>query len=128
MFPRTPISNVFDFHVVFEPMEEIGGDFYDYIPLDEEKWGIVIGDVTGHGVEAAVVMGMVKSIIKVMAKNLDTAVDVLEYANKEVSTDMDSTTFTTVNYGILDGNNMTIRFARAGHHPLIVLISHEKLL
>ncbi|HRU51526.1 MAG TPA: SpoIIE family protein phosphatase [Planctomycetota bacterium] len=126
MFPRTPISNVFDFHVVFEPMEEIGGDFYDYIPLDEEKWGIVIGDVTGHGVEAAVVMGMVKSIIKVMAKNLDTAVDVLEYANKEVSTDMDSTTFTTVNYGILDGNNMTIRFARAGHHPLIVFNLHRK--
>ncbi|NUM36054.1 MAG: SpoIIE family protein phosphatase [Candidatus Brocadiae bacterium] len=120
MFPKTPNSRVFDFHVLFEPMEEIGGDFYDYIPLEDEKWGIVIGDVTGHGVEAAVVMGMVKSVIKIMAKNLDSAAEVLEYANKEISPDMDTTTFTTVAYGILDSKNKTLRFARAGHHPLIL--------
>lgn len=78
--------------------------------------GISIGDVTGHGVEAAVIMGMVKAVIKVLAKNFDSATMVLEATNKEVSTEIYNTTFTTVNYSILDGK----KIARAGHHPLIL--------
>ena len=103
-------------------MEKIGGDFYDFVPLaeDKSKLGIVIGDVTGHGVEAAVVMGMVKSVVKVMAKNYDSAARVIEKANSELSPDMDSTTFTTVAYGILDVARRKIRFVRAGHNPLIL--------
>jgi serine/threonine protein kinase len=120
MFPKTPNIPGFDFHVTFEPMESIGGDFYDFIPLDNHRWGISIGDVTGHGVEAAVIMGMVKAVVKLMAKNLDSASEVLEYANKEISPDMDSTTFTTVGYSILNTQNKTFAYARAGHNPLIL--------
>lgn len=120
MFSPNPTSSIFDFYVLFEPVEELGGDFYDYIPLEEEKWGISIGDVTGHGVEAAVIMGMVKAVIKVLAKNFDSAAMVLEATNKEVSTEIYNTTFTTVNYSILDGKKKTLRLARAGHHPLIL--------
>lgn len=120
MFSKPPEIEGFDFHVTFEPMEEIGGDFYDFVPLENNKMGVVIGDVTGHGVEAAVVMGMVKSIVKVMAKNFEKASDVIEYSNKELSPDMDSTTFTTVFYGIIDIENKTFNFVRAGHNPLIL--------
>ncbi len=120
MFPRTPKISNFEFHVTFEPMEKIGGDFYDFVLLDEKHLGIVIGDVTGHGVEAAVVMGMVKSIVKVMAKNIDSPTQVLEYANTELSPDMDTTTFTTIAYGVLDVQKKTFTFSRAGHNPLIL--------
>lgn len=120
MFPKTPDIPGFDFHVTFEPMESIGGDFYDFIPLDDHRWGVVIGDVTGHGVEAAVIMGMVKAVVKLMAKNLDSAAEVLEYSNKEISPDMDSTTFTTIGYSILDTKARTFSYARAGHNPLLL--------
>lgn len=120
MFPKTPQIEGFDLHVSYEPMEEIGGDFYDFVPLGDGKWGIVIGDVTGHGVEAAVVMGMIKSVVKVMAKRSSNAAEVLEQANKEVSPDMDNTTFTTVAYGILDTVNKTFSYSRAGHNPMLL--------
>lgn len=120
MFPKTPEVPGYKFHVTFEPMEEIGGDFYDFVKLDDNKMAIVIGDVTGHGVEAAVVMGMVKSIVKLMSKNLDSPVEVLEYANQELHPDMDTTTFTTVGYGVLDLEKQIFSFARAGHNPLIL--------
>jgi len=120
MFPKTPVVEGFDFHVTFEPMEGIGGDFYDFVMLDNNRIGIVIGDVTGHGVEAAVVMGMVKSIVKLMSKNLDSASDILEYSNRELSPDMDSTTFTTIGCGILNTKDKTFSYARAGHNPLLL--------
>ncbi len=120
MFPKNPVYPNIEFCTIFEPMEEVGGDFYDYIALEQGKLGIVIGDVTGHGVEAAVVMGMIKSIVKLMAKNFDKPSEVLEYANKEISPDMDSTTFATVAYAVLNPSTRTLQFARAGHNPLIL--------
>lgn len=120
MFPKNLVYPGLDCATIFEPMEEIGGDFYDYINLDQGKIGVVIGDVTGHGVEAAVVMGMIKSVLKLMAKNFDRPAEVLECANREISPDMDSTTFATVAYLVLDFPNRIMTFARAGHNPLIV--------
>ncbi len=120
MFPKNFAYPGLEFATIFEPMEEIGGDFYDYIMLDNERIGITIGDVTGHGVEAAVVMGMVKSVIKLMAKNFENAAEVLENASREIAPDMDATTFATVAYAILDPKEKILHFARAGHNPLIL--------
>lgn len=120
MLPNNPSANGFRFDVLFKPYADVGGDFYDFIELNDKEIGIVIGDVTGHGVEAAIIVGMVKMAIKIFAKQYSCTTDALKHANKEVYPDLDRTTFATVFYGIINLEKKTLRFSRAGHNPLII--------
>lgn len=116
---RTSVPN-FEFESIYKPAEEIGGDFYDFIEFENGEIGIVIADVTGHGVEAAVVVGMVKAAIKIMGKQHESTAEALHKVNKEIYPDLDTTTFATVFYGIINRETNILRFTRAGHNPLII--------
>jgi hypothetical protein len=116
---RTSIPG-FEFESIYQPAEGIGGDFYDFIELNEDEIGIVIADVTGHGIEAAVVVGMVKSALKIIGKQVSSPAEAIRLANEEIYPDLDPTTFATVCYGILDRKSKMLRFCRAGHNPLII--------
>lgn len=120
MLPTPKKMADFDFEAIYCPAEEIGGDFYDYIELNEDEFGIVIADITGHGVEAAVVVGMVKAALKIVGKQKTSPNDVVKEVNKEIKPDLDSTTFATVFYGIINRKTKKLRFVRAGHNPLIL--------
>jgi serine/threonine protein kinase len=123
MFNGWPKSNSIpglEFESAYRPVQGIGGDFYDFIELNQKEIGIVIGDVTGHGVEAAVVVGMVKTAIKIMGKQSKSTAEALRRANEEIYPDLDATTFATVAYGIIDRDVRNMRFSRAGHNPLIL--------
>lgn len=116
---RTSIPGL-EFESAYRPVQGIGGDFYDFIELNPREIGIVIGDVTGHGLEAAVVVGMVKAAIKIMGKQSKSTAEALRRANEEIYPDLDATTFATVSYGIIDREARSMRFSRAGHNPLIL--------
>jgi serine/threonine protein kinase len=116
---RTSIPGL-EFESIYQPVQGIGGDFYDFIELNTKEIGIVIGDVTGHGLEAAVVVGMVKAAIKIMGKQSTNTAEALRKANEEIYPDLDATTFATVAYGIIDRESRVLRFSRAGHNPLII--------
>ncbi len=122
---RTSVPGL-EFESIYKPCEEIGGDFYDFIELGNQKIGIVIGDVSGHGAEAAVVVGMIKATIKIFGKQFDETHNVMRQANKEIYPDLDATTFATAFYGVIDLNKRTLTFSRAGHNPLIIYNPNRK--
>ena len=94
---------------------EIGGDFYDFIELPEGKVGLVVGDVTGHGVPAALVMATTRSVLRSEAPRLVAPSAVLERVNEYLHTDIPENMFVTCLYAVLDPKTGALTFANAGH-------------
>ena len=99
----------------YRPAREVGGDFYDVIPLPEGKVGFVIGDVTDKGVPAALVMAATRSVLRASAQRLVEPGEVLERVNEHLYPDMPAKMFVTCLYGVLDPDSGHFRFANAGH-------------
>src|SRR5438067_296458 len=94
---------------------EIGGDFYDFIPLPDGKLGLVVGDVTGHGVPAALVMATTRSVLRSEAPRLVAPGKVLERVNDFLHSDIPANMFVTCLYAVLDPKTGALRYANAGH-------------
>ncbi len=120
MFPTEQSIPGFEFQSIYRPAEELGGDFYDFFQLTENEFGVVIGDITGHGVEAAVVVGMVKTTLKTLAKQSKGPSETLFKLNEIIYPDLEATTYATISYGIINQKEKTMLFSRAGHTPLII--------
>ena len=99
----------------YRPAREVGGDFYDVIPLPDGKVGFVIGDVTDKGVPAALVMAATRSVLRASAQRLVDPGEVLERVNEHLCPDMPEKMFVTCLYGVLDPASGHFRFANAGH-------------
>lgn len=120
MQSEVPAIDGYDLDVLYSPMETIGGDFYDFIELNDHEVGIVVGDVSGHGIEAALVMSMAKQILSIYIKLHRSLVDTLCQANDEICTNLKGEAFVAVFLGILNTRNNTLRFVRAGQaYPLV---------
>ena len=94
---------------------EVGGDFYDFIELSEGRVGLVVGDVTGHGVPAALVMATTRSILRSEAPRLVAPSAVLERVNDFLHDDIPANMFVTCLYAVLDPRTGALTFANAGH-------------
>ena len=99
----------------YRPAREVGGDFYDVIPLPEGKVGFVVGDVTDKGVPAALVMAATRSELSASAQRLVNPGETLERVNEHLCPDMPEKMFVTCLYGVLDPETGHFRFANAGH-------------
>jgi anti-sigma regulatory factor (Ser/Thr protein kinase) len=99
----------------YRPAREVGGDFYDVIPLPDGQVGFVIGDVTDKGVPAALVMAATRSVLRASAQRLVDPGEVLERVNEHLCPDMPEKMFVTCLYGVLDPETGHFRFANAGH-------------
>ena len=99
----------------YRPAREVGGDFYDVIPLPDGKVGFVVGDVTDKGVPAALVMAATRSVLRASAQRLVEPGEVLERVNEHLCPDMPEKMFVTCLYGVLDPETGHFRFANAGH-------------
>jgi hypothetical protein len=99
----------------YRPAREVGGDFYDVIPLPEGKVGFVVGDVTDKGVPAALVMAATRSVLRASAQRLVNPGETLERVNEHLCPDMPEKMFVTCLYGVLDPETGRFRFANAGH-------------
>lgn len=117
MLPKPPSIPGYDFDCRYIPCDEVSGDFYDFINLSDGRLGISIGDVSGHGIEAAMVMGMAKKAIQIYAQEETSAKSVLELANQSLSQDLLEGTFVSAAYGILNIAKRQFIFARAGNNP-----------
>lgn len=100
----------------YQPAREVGGDFYDFLELEDGHLGLVIGDVSGKGVPAAVLMASTRSILRAVAGRGSAPGDVLKEANEILVSDVPSNTFVTCFYGILDPDSGHFRYANAGHN------------
>jgi sigma-B regulation protein RsbU (phosphoserine phosphatase) len=103
-----------------EPALEVGGDYYDFIRVDEEHLGVVIADVSGKGIPGALVMAMLRSILRAESRNNLSPAAVLRVVNECMRKDTQVNVFITMTYAIIDVRRHTLRFARAGHEPLII--------
>ena len=99
----------------YRPAREVGGDFYDVIPLPDGRVAFVVGDVTDKGVPAALVMSATRSVLRASATRLIEPGVVLERVNEHLCPDMPAKMFVTCLYGVLDPASGRLRFANAGH-------------
>jgi serine phosphatase RsbU (regulator of sigma subunit)/predicted ester cyclase len=101
----------------YQPAREVGGDFYDFFKLDDGRLGVVVGDATGKGVPAALVMASTRSVLRAVAQALGSSSpgDVLARVNDSLVTDIPSNMFVTCFYAILDPKSGRLVYANAGH-------------
>jgi len=108
------------FAFTYRQSEKVGGDFFDFIHLERGCLGISIGDMSGKGLEAAILMCLAKKVIAIRAQGWGGSYpcqpqEVLSRANEDLHTDLDRSSFVTAIYAVLDAAAGTLRFARAGH-------------
>jgi phosphoserine phosphatase RsbU/P len=121
ILPRTfspfPQRTEFDLFAMIQPAREVGGDFYDFFFIDEDRLCFVIGDVSGKGVPASLFMAVAKTLIKASALSGLRPDQVLGAVNDELSRENDSTMFVTVFCATLDTRTGEIIYANGGHNP-----------
>jgi len=100
----------------YQPAREVGGDFYDFHLLSEDQLGVVVGDATGKGVPAALVMSTTCGMLQLAAQALDSSPgEVLQRVNETLLSRIPSNMFVTCFYTILDPNSGSLSYANAGH-------------
>src|SRR5215212_7616826 len=117
--PEVPELEGWQITPYYQPAREVGGDFYDFHPLSEGRLGLVVGDATGKGVPAALVMsttcGMLQAISQALDSSSSSPGEVLERVNETLVTRIPSNMFVTCFYAILDPKSGSLSYANAGH-------------
>jgi sigma-B regulation protein RsbU (phosphoserine phosphatase) len=101
------------------PAREVGGDYYDFLPLDDHRVGVLIADVSGKGTSAALYMAELKGLVLSLSEIHSSPRDLLIAANRIIAHHLDARSFITMTYAVIDLRARTMTYARAGHTPLI---------
>jgi serine phosphatase RsbU (regulator of sigma subunit) len=103
------------------PAREVGGDYYDFLPLDDHRVGVLIADVSGKGTSAALYMAELKGLVLSLSRIHTSPRELLITANRIIAPHLDARSFITMTYALVDLKTRTMTYARAGHTPLIYL-------
>ncbi|MCL4559009.1 MAG: SpoIIE family protein phosphatase [Chloroflexi bacterium] len=123
---RLPDLAGYEFGTIMHPAQAVGGDFYDFIKLDRDSLGIVIGDVTGKGIPASIFMSLSYSLVRAEARRSGSPLTVLRTVNRHLL-DMNVVgMYVTVLYGVLNTRRGEFHYARAGHLPPVLLDCKSK--
>jgi sigma-B regulation protein RsbU (phosphoserine phosphatase) len=101
------------------PAREVGGDYYDFLPLDDHRVGVLIADVSGKGTSAALYMAELKGLVLSLSEIHTSPREMLIVLNRIIANHLDARSFITMTYAVVDLRARTITYARAGHTPLI---------
>ena len=101
------------------PAREVGGDYYDFLPLDDHRVGILIADVSGKGTSAALYMAQLKGLVLSLSRIHASPRSLLVAANRLIAPHLDARSFITMTYAVVDLRARSMTYARAGHTPLI---------
>jgi serine phosphatase RsbU (regulator of sigma subunit) len=115
-FPKT--SN-FEFSGIYSSAQEVGGDYYDFIDVDDNHIAFLVADVSGKSLPGMLVMLLTRDIVKQLARKIQDPVRLLSETNKELLSNIKKGMFVTMFYGVLDKNSGEFSYASAGHNPLI---------
>ena len=116
---RMPVIPGIEIAAMCLPAQEVGGDYFDFIPLDKNRTAVVIGDVSGKGIQAGFFMTLTKGFLHAVCQNVDSPAEVLTQVNHLFCRNVPRGTFISLIYGILDKEKNTFTFARAGHDPIL---------
>lgn len=124
-----PEIDGYEFASVCIPAYEIGGDYFDYIFIDENKLAIVVADVSGDGVSAALIMAAFRALLRHNAKLFQDPAELMRFMNEQVPEFMRKRDFISVFYGILDHTQNKFSYCNCGHNPALLRSDNEiKLL
>ncbi|HZE98190.1 MAG TPA: PP2C family protein-serine/threonine phosphatase [Planctomycetota bacterium] len=121
LIPVDPAPDeIADIAVIYRPLQAVSGDFLDFYSLEDNRFGVAIGDVSGHGVETAIVMGMAKMAFRVRSQAIGSLRDLMTYANHDLFLELRRTAFITGVFAIIDRDTYQMTYIRAGHpKPLL---------
>jgi len=123
---RTPQFDRLELAAICKPAYETGGDYYDFIPLDENRVAVTIGDVSGKGIQAAFYMTFIKGILHSLCRESDSPAEILKKTNRLFCDNAPRGIFISLVYGIIDLEDKVFHFARAGHNPIIRMNTQNK--
>ncbi|MCP5094657.1 MAG: SpoIIE family protein phosphatase [Chloroflexi bacterium] len=112
--PAIPGCNVASF---WQAARQVSGDFYDFVELSDDKWGIVIADVADKGIPAALFMALSRTIIRTIAYNRVDPASTLMRVNQIIDSETQTDLFVTVFYAVWDAKFNVLTYANAGHNP-----------
>jgi PAS domain S-box-containing protein len=122
LFPKAaPQLPGFELAGVSLPADAIGGDYFDYIPLLRERWGITVGDVTGHGLGPSLLMAETRACLRVLAQTHEDVSGILNQANRMLSNDVGEERFVTLLLASIDPATRKLVHGNAGHPAGVVL-------
>jgi sigma-B regulation protein RsbU (phosphoserine phosphatase) len=120
-FPAFPERSEFSLHATLKPAREVGGDFYDFFFVDDDHLCLVVGDVSGKGVPAALFMAVTKTMIKSQATDDPSPASIITRVNDDLSADNPASMFVTLFIAIVNTRTGEFRFTNAGHNPPYIL-------
>ncbi len=121
LLPRSvPEIEGYEIGALYRAAKEVGGDYYDFVQVDERTVGVVVADVSGKGVPGSLVMTMIRTALRMEARGNRSASDVMARMNTFVTEDMKKGMFVTMFYVVLDSVNRVVSYASAGHNPMIL--------
>jgi sigma-B regulation protein RsbU (phosphoserine phosphatase) len=124
LFPLTPPeTGGFEIAGVCLPCREVGGDWYDYIPMSDGRLAVVLADVSGKGMAAALLMTSTRSVLRMHAARRLSPSEVLSGVNRFLVEDFPASRFVTLIYSVVDPAKRKITFASAGHLPPVFVDS-----
>ena len=122
LFPRSsPLIPGFQVSGLSIAAGSVGGDWYDFIPLNDGRWGLVLADVSGKGTAAALLMSATRGMLRSLAQTGNGPAEVLARLNNMMIEDFPSGRFVTMVYAELDPQRRTLRIANAGHLPPLLV-------
>lgn len=116
-----PKVSEFDVSRLYIPSRYIGGDYYDYFEVAPGRWAFVVGDVSGKGASAALVMAACRTTLRIESRRHQSPVSLLRSVNEHIYPDMPEGMFISLIYGILDIDTKILTFSRAGHEKPVVI-------
>ena len=116
-FPAFPDRKEFDIFAKMVPAKEVGGDLYDFFLIDKYRLGVVVGDVSGKGIAAALLMAVSKTLLKATATKGMPADNILSEVNNIIAEESPSNMFVTVFLGVLDTRSGSFEYSNGGHNP-----------
>jgi len=117
---KMPNGNGFEIAAICTPALETGGDYYDFIEIDDNQLAITIGDVSGKGIEAAFYMTFTKGVLHALSDDIESTSEMLTRTNNLFLKNAKKGTFISLIFGIIDFKSSTFRFSRGGHNPLLL--------
>ncbi|MBW8001278.1 MAG: SpoIIE family protein phosphatase [Planctomycetes bacterium] len=119
---KPPVVKGVDIAATYIPCFDVGGDFYDFLQISESCFVVVIADVIGKGIPAAIMMSMFRGAVKAYADDSGQAIaDVVAKLNKMASNECRSGEFVTLFYAVIDSKAMTITYCSCGHEPTVLI-------
>lgn len=117
-----PVWGKFEIHAFTRASKEVSGDFYDFVQIDKNRLLVVIGDACGKGIPACMIMAMTRAFIRAGIGRFTTLKNMLRELNENLYRDTSAERYITLGCCLIDKEESTIEYARAGHTPLLMFL------